>query len=162
MRINIQQLRNGSQNRIEFETTIDISDIESTAAAPISVSGEIVNRAEMLILSMTVSGERNLVCDRCALEFSRVTTVPFEACVVENLDNGDEEDGFIICEGDELEIDELAVSVFILGFETKNLCKEDCKGLCSKCGANLNEQACSCKDESIDPRLEVLKQLLDD
>lgn len=162
MRINIKQLRDGSLTEKQFEFKLDISDTEPSVAAPITVSGEIVNRADVLLFSMTVEGERNLCCDRCAKEFSRITSVPFESCIVDHLDNEDEEDDFIVCEGDELDISELAVSVFILGFESKKLCHEDCKGLCQKCGANLNEQACNCKDESIDPRLEILAQLLDD
>ena len=162
MYINIKQLRDGSLTEKQFEFKLDISDTEPSVVAPVTVSGEIVNRADVLLLSMTVEGERALQCDRCAKEFSRITSVPFEACVVDHLDNEDEEDDFIVCEGDELDLSELAVSVFILGFESKNLCREDCKGLCQKCGANLNEQACSCKDESIDPRLEILAQLLDD
>ena len=40
---------------------------------------------------------------------------------------------------------------------TKILCREDCKGLCPNCGADLNEGECSCKNEDIDPRLEALR-----
>lgn len=41
------------------------------------------------------------------------------------------------------------------------LCREDCQGLCSECGANLNRETCSCDRDNIDPRLAVLKKLLD-
>ena len=162
MRINIKQLRSGEISALPFEFKTDISDIEPTMASELTVSGEVVDRAGVLLISMKAEGVRKLLCDRCAKEFSKVTTVPFESCIVDNLDNEDDEDAFIVCEGDELELSELAVSVFILGFDSKNLCSEDCKGLCQICGANLNEQACNCKDESIDPRLEILAQLLDD
>lgn len=43
------------------------------------------------------------------------------------------------------------------------LCKEDCKGLCPHCGANLNHTQCNCSDDEesdVDPRLSVLKKLL--
>lgn len=44
---------------------------------------------------------------------------------------------------------------------TKVLCSEDCKGLCQRCGANLNYETCSCNDEPpIDPRMEALRELL--
>ncbi|MBQ2839907.1 MAG: DUF177 domain-containing protein [Oscillospiraceae bacterium] len=162
MCINIKQLRDGSLREKQFEFTVDISDVEPTVSSPVTVSGEIVNRADVLLLSMTVEGMRDLICDRCAKEFSRKTSVRFESCIVDHLDNEEDEDDFIVCEGDELELSELAVSMFILGFDSKNLCTEDCKGLCQVCGANLNEQACNCKVESIDPRLEILAQLLDD
>ena len=42
------------------------------------------------------------------------------------------------------------------------LCQLNCKGLCEKCGQNLNESICYCgKNKPIDPRLEVLSQLRD-
>jgi uncharacterized protein len=42
----------------------------------------------------------------------------------------------------------------------KPLCRPDCKGLCSQCGANLNLESCTCERGKIDPRLAVLKDLL--
>ena len=60
MRINIKQLRDGSLTEKKFEFKLDISDTEPSVSAPIMVSGEIVNRADVLLLSMTVEGERNL------------------------------------------------------------------------------------------------------
>ena len=44
--------------------------------------------------------------------------------------------------------------------ETKFLCSEDCKGLCPRCGKNLNLGPCGCRKEP-DPRFAVLEQLLD-
>ena len=42
------------------------------------------------------------------------------------------------------------------------LCKENCKGICSKCGHNLNQGPCECENESfVDPRLESLKNFKD-
>ena len=43
------------------------------------------------------------------------------------------------------------------------LCSEDCPGLCPKCGAKLKDGDCGCKEEKfINPKMAVLKQLLDD
>ena len=58
-------------------------------------------------------------------------------------------------------VDELMQEVFLLEMDMKNLCSEDCKGLCSGCGADLNREPCRCKKE-IDPRLAKLAQLLED
>lgn len=41
------------------------------------------------------------------------------------------------------------------------LCRENCKGLCPECGANLNYEICDCGFENLDPRLAQLRQLLD-
>ena len=76
--------------------------------------------------------------------------------------NMDEEDpDYYLLNGDELDIDDLLESVFILGMDPQILCRDDCKGLCPRCGADLNEGGCRCQAES-DPRLAVLEQLLDD
>ena len=51
-------------------------------------------------------------------------------------------------------------TLFILDMDSKFLCREDCKGLCPKCGKNLNLGPCGCGKET-DPRFAVLEQLLD-
>ncbi len=48
-----------------------------------------------------------------------------------------------------------------LGVPMRPLCKPDCLGLCMECGQNLNLSDCDCEVDEIDPRLAVLKQLLD-
>mgnify|MGYP001091754997 FL=1 len=60
-----------------------------------------------------------------------------------------------------LDLEELARTDILLELPTKVLCSEDCKGLCSQCGKNLNEGECSCEKKQIDPRLAILSQLLD-
>ena len=47
----------------------------------------------------------------------------------------------------------------VLAVPMKNLCSEDCKGLCPKCGKNLNEGLCNCNEENIDPRWETIQKL---
>ena len=71
----------------------------------------------------------------------------------------DESDDIIVLDNDEVDVEELARDAFILDMDTKFLCSEDCKGLCSGCGANLNREACRCK-KAVDPRLAKLAQLL--
>ena len=48
----------------------------------------------------------------------------------------------------------------LLALPIQVLCREDCAGLCGECGHNLNEGACDCEIDDIDPRLAALKQLL--
>ncbi len=63
-------------------------------------------------------------------------------------------------EDGEVDAGDLARTAFILGMDTKTLCSEDCKGLCPRCGADLNLGPCSCGKET-DPRLAVLAKLLE-
>ena len=72
----------------------------------------------------------------------------------------EENDEIVLLENGQVDAGELAREAFILGMDTKTLCSEDCKGLCPRCGADLNVGPCSCKKE-VDPRLAVLAKLLE-
>ena len=57
-----------------------------------------------------------------------------------------------------------AVCVFVyneilMRFPMKTLCREDCKGLCLKCGKNLNEGECGCDRASLDPRMSAIRDI---
>jgi len=62
--------------------------------------------------------------------------------------------------GNILDIDELALETIQLELPPKLLCSEDCKGLCPKCGADLNEAQCACPPKERDPRFDILNKLL--
>ena len=70
----------------------------------------------------------------------------------------DEERGFL--EGYQLNVDSLISNEIITCWPMKILCKEDCKGLCSVCGQNLNEGTCDCEDTGLDPRMSVIQDIL--
>lgn len=78
---------------------------------------------------------------------------------LEELQNEDN-DEIVLLEDGEVDVGDLARTAFILGMDTKTLCSEDCKGLCPRCGADLNLGPCSCGKET-DPRLAVLAKLLE-
>ena len=60
-------------------------------------------------------------------------------------------------DGDEVDLSPLVREAMMLALPTRPLCKDDCRGLCPHCGTNRNLRACDCRDEWIDPRLEVLR-----
>ena len=74
--------------------------------------------------------------------------------------NREDNDEIVLLEDGEVDVGDLARTAFILGMDTKTLCSEDCKGLCPRCGADLNLGPCSCGKET-DPRLAVLAKLLE-
>ena len=61
--------------------------------------------------------------------------------------------------GYDLDVDELVYSEILVNWPLRVLCKEDCKGLCSVCGANKNVENCSCLDYDVDVRLAKLREL---
>jgi DUF177 domain-containing protein len=61
--------------------------------------------------------------------------------------------------GDEIDLAPLAMEQAILALPTRALCRDDCRGLCPKCGVNRNLESCDCTDRAPDPRLAVLRGL---
>ena len=61
--------------------------------------------------------------------------------------------------GYDLDVDRLIYEEILLGFPTKVLCDEDCKGLCKVCGHNLNEGECGCDRTELDPRMSVIRDI---
>ena len=146
--------------RCELSTDrLDFPAVLSYTSAPVG-EGFIVNNAGALTLRGTLSAAMRCVCDRCAAEFDREVNYPLDIPLASELQDEENPDYFLL-EGDELDLEELLETVFILNMDTRFLCRDDCKGLCSRCGKNLNEGPCDCRAES-DPRLAVLEQLLDD
>lgn len=146
--------------RCELSTDrLDFPAVLSYTAAPVG-EGFIVNNAGALTLRGTLSAAMRCVCDRCAAEFDREVSYPLDIPLASELQDEENPDYFLL-EGDELDLEELLETVFILNMDTRFLCRDDCKGLCSRCGKNLNEGPCDCRTGS-DPRLAVLEQLLDD
>ena len=75
--------------------------------------------------------------------------------VIEDEDNSYE--NFLYYENNTLYLNEYIIEQVILSLPMKTICKEDCKGLCSKCGIDFNNSQCDCDHDDIDPRFEKLK-----
>ncbi len=142
----------------ELETeNLDFPSVKSYVQRP-AAEGRIYNEAGILHLEGKLTSEMVCVCDRCGEEFESLKEMDVEATIVE--DNPEGDPSLFVLEGNEIDLDEVLSTCFILDMETKFLCKEDCKGLCSTCGKNLNFGPCNCR-KSLDPRFAVLEQLLD-
>ena len=86
--------------------------------------------------------------------------VSLDSPLATELEDEDSEADYFLLDNGELDLDEVVNTTFILAMDTTNLCSEDCKGLCARCGADLNLGPCGCRPE-VDPRLAALSQLLD-
>ncbi len=75
---------------------------------------------------------------------------------------GDPEDlDVFLYRGNEVDLHRLMFTTAILALPIRFLCSKNCKGLCSKCGGDLNKQECTCeKNVNQDNPFAVLKQLL--
>ncbi len=132
-----------------------------------TVTGTIVRTGSRLLLDAHITGEVHVACDRCLSEYNLPIDTDFNLVfhrgTRSRVPEGIEEDDFILL----TEVNEQGYDIFprvreevILELPIKFLCSATCKGLCSKCGANLNERDCGCNREGGDPRWESLKKLL--
>jgi uncharacterized protein len=163
MRLDLRDIIHVPDARKDFQFQLDLSDWnfygETPITHPVLAEGSVTNHAGALVLEGTARSVLDLVCDRCGKRFSREKVVPLDCLVAQELED-EENDEIILLEGNELDLDDAVTTAFVLAMDTKNLCSDDCKGLCAGCGANLNESPCRCKPE-VDPRLAALAQLLD-
>ena len=163
MRLDLRDVVNTPEARKPFQFQLDLSEIElygrRPIANPVLVEGCVTNHAGALVLEGTARSTLELVCDRCGKSFSREKVVPLDSLVAQELED-EESDDILLLEGTQLDLDEVVTTAFILAMDTENLCSDDCKGLCAKCGADLNLGPCGCGPD-VDPRLAALAQLLD-
>ncbi len=163
MRLDLRNIIGVPGGVVPFDFQLDLSDLDFFGRRPITrpveVRGEVRNRAGALELKGEASSILDLVCDRCGKEFSHGKSVVLSSLVADHLE-GEDEDEILLLDSGVLDIGEFAAAAFILDMDSKNLCAEDCKGLCAGCGADLNTEPCRCRRE-VDPRLAALAQLLD-
>ncbi|MBR2311400.1 MAG: DUF177 domain-containing protein [Oscillospiraceae bacterium] len=150
---------------VSFSERVDLSDLRYGTSYPVSepvqVVGTVRNTANVLMMKGTITTCLHGVCDRCAAEFSKDVEIPLDVILVEEFNDEDNEDeGVFPLEADSADLDDIVRTVFVLNMDSKLLCKPDCKGLCCRCGKNLNVEACTCQKE-LDPRFAALRQLLD-
>ncbi len=164
MQIQLEQIFNIEGSKKEFDHSFvpqyALADDISLDTPGVAVSGKIENNTGIVSLSGTVSFSATVACSRCAEEFKKAFKIEIEHLLARELVN-EENDDYIIVENAVLDLEALVCEDIILSLPSRYLCKEDCKGLCSNCGKNLNNGKCDCKKE-VDPRLAALLTLLDD
>jgi len=133
-------------NDINLNDDIDSNSFDSD----ILIDGEIIDSGNLFDVKGTIKCRKSFICDRCLTPSSEEQIHEFN----EELDRSDIED-------DVADLTEIIHDILLASQPIRNLCKEDCKGLCPVCGVNLNESDCKCDRLVVDPRLEALKNYLD-
>lgn len=163
MKIDVRRFFEIVGEKEDFEFSLDMSQMDIWSHKPINspviVKGCIKNRSSIVTLAYKASLNLHTFCDRCLTEFDKPIEFSFEYTLVRELQDSDM-DGYILVESDFLDVGELCESDIVLNLPLKFLCKDDCKGLCTVCGKNLNQSDCDCLKQQIDPRLAALKGLL--
>lgn len=138
-------------------------DYEVADSKPVTL--RIINLGDR---KLEVEGQASLAlmipCDRCLepvrveLNFDIVRTSDLKESEPEPESEWDlDEQPYV--SGYNLDVDQLVCDELILNLPMKVLCSENCKGICNRCGTNLNHETCDCDTRSTDPRMAVIQDI---
>lgn len=152
------------------EEMLDLGEPADTWDGPATVQAELhLGRSgHGVLVTGSFSGDVPLVCSRCLEPFQFQVEDRFDLYCEPGAASPPEEEHELT--DDELDVtyleegrintDHLLRESILLSLPVQPLCHEDCRGLCPRCGANLNQGACTCTETRVDPRLQVLRKLL--
>lgn len=131
-----------------------------TGRSPITVTASYLEKGKAL-LQVNGALKVELLCDRCLAPLEREIRIDFEQEVyapdaIPPELNADEQ---VFMDGCQLSIQALLDSEIVMNWPPKILCREDCKGICTICGKNLNEGKCGCDTFVPDVRMAAIKDI---
>jgi uncharacterized protein len=153
-----------------------LDDPEIVCLEPLEGRVEFRNAGSLLMIDGDVAVTVELTCDRCLTAVPWPTTVhleerfpltdvihpPREPTADQEFDNTVSSVVHLEASKPILDLDELIRQQLLTQVPMQVLCDEACRGLCPRCGANLNESACACPAETEDSPLAALSSLLED
>ena len=144
---------------------IQFSHEDAALIEPVAANFVLTHKDRNLRVDGTVETDIRFRCSRCTKEFSRrfaakfdLTYLPQPKWTNENAEIELRYDDMDVAyyDGIALDVNLMLLEQIELAMPMKFVCSEDCRGLCYKCGVDLNESTCLCKKEETDSRLSVL------
>ena len=152
------------------EESLDLGDPADTWDGPATVQADLhLGRSGRgVLISGSFSGNVPLFCSRCLEPFQFQIAEQFHLyCEAgagglpeEEHELADDELDVTYLEEGRINTDHLLRENILLSLPVQPLCREECQGLCPRCGVNLNQGACTCTETRVDPRLQALRKLL--
>jgi uncharacterized protein len=140
-------------------------------SVPINTRLRIFRISEIIEVEGFFETAVHLACGRCLAEFETQLTSRFALTYTPeyhgNIDDlsrdeielSPEDAGMITFNGDRIDLREGIQEQIIMALPVRPLCRENCKGMCAKCGANLNKRDCGCHHATPDGQFSALKKL---
>lgn len=164
IKINVAEIQKKLVGEKSLRFELDAQELEITPeelnlCSSVKLEGTMSNVGDVLLLKAVLTAEVQRMCGRCLKEFSAETRAEvLEKFYPQDTDNL-ERDAFVY-DSDVIDITEPLRESLLLAEPIQALCKEDCRGLCPICGADLNDGDCGCDRVTVDPRLAALKQFI--
>ena len=130
---------------------IELGSIEYSLPKGIEYHIALANVGDAIVATGNVVADVEGECARC-LETSTAHISSdiegyFAISEESNLEGLEEDEYEFISQNGEVDLTDCVLSAVIVDIPTVFLCDEDCKGLCPKCGCNLNNETCDCADD---------------
>jgi len=158
---NISQLLKsftGTTRQLEVDELSDTLKADLGLVSPTRGSLRLTRTASGVLVSGTLSHQVETTCSRCLEPYVRTQTIDLEEefLPVVDVNTGvplvesetDDPEAFRLTDQHMLDLDEAIRQYAILETPLQPLCREDCRGLCTECGVNLNQQSCPHQDEA--------------
>ena len=159
--INIDDIETECKKEVYIEDSIEIPKSYSPYnKVPFVLKGELERAKEGFRFSGSLKAQPRLLCDLCLSEFSK--TIEFPVFGIFDREEHDSEDACYVFEDSQIDLELMIRTEILLNFPMKNVCRPDCKGLCPKCGKNLNEGDCGCQKGEMNPEFEKLLSMFND
>jgi len=156
------------EDGLELESDVPVETGENTEPDSAHASLRFLRFGKNVLVDGSIQISVSMRCSRCLGDFLYPLDIAFkeEYTPSEELDPEGEHEltgselniGFYT--NDEIDTAELVKEQVLLSIPMKPLCSRECRGICPECGINLNERACNCSAERIDPRLAPLKRFM--
>jgi uncharacterized protein len=151
---------------------LNLQSEDCSCTKPLELYWQIEKEPNSLFVGGRLKGEINIVCGRCLQTYTLPVDIEvgfifasedasFSTAMPLDMEiELDEKDLMIKPLTKEIDLLELVRESLILEVPMQPLCREDCAGLCSKCGVNLNERKCDCEqDEEANPFAAIKKKI---
>jgi len=149
MRIQTAGLSDGV-HEFHFEATAAELALSDRFSGPVTVDAELDKGANHLLLRGQIEVQSSFECDRCLTRVARQISPSYQMYYVWNEPDAsryDPSEVQVLPPGlSVIGLDEDVRQTVLVSLPLKNLCREDCKGLCPHCGKNLNDGPCTCRD----------------
>jgi len=134
-----------------------LADLDTVPIRPVAVSGRLMASGPgSYYWEGRVRTEVRVTCRRCLAPVTAEVADEVRLLFTEDEDNDDPSAVIIPPRATEIELAEVIREALILAVPEYPLCRDDCRGLCPRCGADLNDGPCGCRPEA-DPRWAALQ-----
>jgi uncharacterized protein len=161
MVIKISNLKEG-EHYFEFENNIEVLELKEPFFGNYRVDIKLHKLQNQILLNAELKTNANFECDRCGVSYNSTLKGNFQIVYLfgdSAGDNTSENRIYLSRDADKIKIFTELRDYAILSIPMKKLCSDDCKGLCYKCGKNLNDGLCDCESRQVNTKWQPLLEL---